>query len=201
MAFDSAYATAVEYRTVFNMTDNARDADILNDLLAVSRYIEGKTGRFYNKNAADVTRTYIVPEFTRQLWVDDMSEAPTLVRLDTEGDGAFDTTLVADDYTLLPLNADLEPEPKPYMQVMLNHWRDHSIFLKGQRVEVTARFGWPAVPGAVKRATIHLAAILRLETPRATRRIPELGEIIEASPDAMHIVRQLLDRYKRVKYL
>jgi len=49
------------------MTDNARDADILMDLLAVSRYIEGKTGRFFNRNAADVTRVYIVPEYTIKL--------------------------------------------------------------------------------------------------------------------------------------
>jgi hypothetical protein len=201
MAFDSAYATAVEYRAVFNMTDNARDADILMDLLAVSRYIEGKTGRFFNRNAADVTRVYIVPEYTSSLWVDDMSEAPSLIRLDTTGNGAFDTELATADYTLLPLNANLEPEPKPYMQLMLNHWRDIPRFLKGQRVEVTARFGWPAVPEAVKRATIHLASIVRLESPRATRRIPELGDAIEASSDAQNIIRQLLDRYKRGRYL
>ena len=50
------------------------------------------------------------------------------------------------------------------------------------------------------RATVHLTAILRLESPRATRRIAELGDAVEASPAVQGIVRDLASAYRRVQF-
>ena len=108
----------------------------------------------------------------------------------------FATTLATTDYELLPLNANRGPEPRPYTRIGMTSWGKYSSFSAGERVEVTAQFGWPAVPEAIQRACIHLTAILRLETPRATRRIAELGDVIETSQDAQFIVKQLVDQYK-----
>ena len=201
MSVTDAYTTSVEYRAVTGATDSGNDAEILKDLGAISRYLDGKLGRFFTKDASAVARVYIPHDNIKAIWVDDISETPTSVKLDTGGDGQFATTLESTDFELLPLNADKGPEPRPYMQVGMTPWGSYKCFQKNIRVEVTAKFGWPSVPGAIQRATIHLAAILRLETPRATRRIAELGDIMEASPDAMSIIRQLTDRYKRIRYI
>ena len=201
MAVTSAYATAVEYRGTIGKTDQGDDDHILNDLTAVSRYIEGKLGRFFNQDAEDVARVYVPPASVSAIWIDDLSAAPTTVKLDTDGDNTFSATLESTDYDLLPLNAAKGPEPRPYTRIGMTAWGDYGCFVRGQRVEITGKWGWPAVPGAIKQATIHLTAILRLESPRATRRIPELGEAIEASPDAQHIIRQLTDQYLRVRYV
>ena len=200
MAIDSAYATAEQYRAAIDRTDTSDDDEILLDLKAISRYIEGKLQRFFNKDAEDVSRIYTCPKTSDTLRIDDLSEL-TSIEIDTNIDGTYNVTLDSDDYELLPVNANLGPEPRPYTQIWLTDWGDYSAFYKGQRIKVTGKFGWPSVPEAVKRATIHLTAILRLETPRATRRIPELGEAIEASPDAQHIIRQLTDNYRRIRYV
>lgn len=183
------------------MIDTSKDAEILKDLLAVSRHIDFRMSRFFNKDAADTTRIYLIEQDSAVKWIDDLSAAPTSIKVDTTRDGTFDTTLASAGYELLPINALLEPEPQPYTRIGLLPWADKTYFSAGERVQVTGKFGWPAVPEAVKRATIHLAAILRLESPRATARIPEMGDVITASPEAQHIIRQLLDRYKRGYYV
>jgi|SRR5690554_699755 len=186
MPVANSYATAEEYRNSIEMTDTGKDTDIIRDLEAVSRHIDSRMSRFFIKDTEPVTRTYVVPATSTSLWVDDIAEIESI-----EVDGA-----VIEDYELWPYNADKGPEPRPYMKII-----SPTGFCRGQRVKVTAKFGWPAVPAAIKSATIQLTAILRLESPRATRRIEELGSTIEASPDAQSIIRQLMDGYKRIKYL
>lgn len=199
MSISAAYATAEQYRFVTGGTDSSKDTDILIDLKAISRYIDGKMHRFFTCDADAVTRIYVPAETSSTLWVNDLSAAPTSIKVDDDGDGDFDdeTALASTDYELLPFNADKGPEPSPWMQIALGPWGTRDSFRAGVRVQVIACFGWPAVPEAIQRATIHLTAILRLETPRATRRIPELGEAIETSWEAQKIIRQLVSQYRR----
>lgn len=203
MAINDAYATAAQYRAVIGKTDTASDSDILTDLKAISRYLEGKLGRFFTKDAADIARIYIVPDCLPHLWIDDLSAAPASIKIDLDGDGSFadEDALAAGDYELLPLNAALGPEPRPYTRIRLTEWGSYVQFAAGQRVQVLGKWGWPSVPDAVQRATIHLAAILRLETPRATKRINELEQTIEASAEAMNIVYKLIDNYWKPRYV
>lgn len=200
MAIGDAYATAEEYRSVIGMTGTGDDDDILRDLKAVSRYIEGKLGRHFNKDDSAVARIYVPRYTSRILRVDDLADDPDSIKLDCDLDGTYEITLDSDDYELLPRNADKLPEARPWTQIRLTDWGDYSQFTKDCRVEVTAKFGWPSVPEGVKRAVIHLTAILRLESARATRRVPELGETVETSPEAMSIVRQLTDDYQVIHY-
>jgi len=200
MALSDAYATAAEYRAAIDMTDTTKDTVILKDLKAISRYIDGKVGRFFTKDASATVRVYEPVADSERLWVDDIAVAPTSVKMDYSA-GSYLLTLASTDYELRPLNAAAKPEPEPYTYLTLSDTSGRDVFAAGDRIQITAVFGWPAVPDAVRRATIELTGILRLETARATRRIPELGDIIEASPDAVHIVRQLLDIYKRERYL
>jgi len=129
--------------------------------------------------------------------VADISGVPVQIRFDTAGSGAFATTLAASDFELLPREALQGAEPWPFTQIALTPWGNFSRFAAFRRVEITARWGWPAVPEAVRRATIHIAAILRLETPRATKRVAELDDTVETSQQAQNIVKQLLNQYKR----
>ena len=201
MALSDAYATAAEYRAAIGMTSTASDVAILVDLTTISRYLEGKLGRHFTKDAAAVARTYYPQVTSRMLRVDDIAAAPTFVKLDLDNDGVFEITLAPTDYELWPLNAALDPEPRPSTRIYLVSWGNYCEFMAGLKVQVTAQFGWPAIPSPVKTACIQIGAILRLESPRATRRIPELGDAIEASPDAMSLVRQLTDTYQMVRYV
>lgn len=181
-------------------TDVADDAQITTDLTAISRFLDARMGRFFSRDVTPVARVYLPGVLGAGLVVDDMAAAPVAVAIDTARNGTYATALLSTDYELLPRNAAWEPEPRPWTEIRLLPWGARRTFAAGTLVRVTAQFGWPAVPLAIQRACIHLTAILRLETPRATRRIPELGEAIEASPDAQRIIRQLMDPYRLVRY-
>lgn len=196
MAINEAYATVQQYKSVTGKTATDQDAEIASDLIAISRYLDGKLGRFFLRDETPVSRVYIPETYSEGLWVDDLAEPPEAVRIDTGQNGQYETELVTKDYELLPLNADKGPEPRPFTRIQLTLWSNRGYFYPGERVQVTARYGWPEIPEAIQRATIHLTAILRLESPRATRRIEELGETVEASMDAQMIIRQLTDQYK-----
>ena len=199
MAISDAYATAEEYRWVIEKTDSGDDADILKDLKSISRYIEGKLERFFNKDMSAVERFFDVPENAGFIRVNDMAESPESIYIDDDGDGVCEEKIT--EYELYPLNAAVGPEARPYSRVVLQSWHERSRFYKGQRVAIKDKWGWPAVPDAVSRACIHLTAILRLETPRATRRVPELGEVVETSTDAQRNIQRLMDNYQIVGYL
>lgn len=196
MTIAAAYATAAEYRRVVGMNDTGLDVEIATDLLAVSRYIDGEMRRFFTRDATPTVRVYTPQEATRTLNVHDLSAAPVQVRVDVNGNNTFARTLAASDYELLPQDAMAGPEPWPFTQIRITPWSGIGRFAAGQRVEVTAQFGWPQVPNAIHRATIHITALLRLETPRATKRINELSDNIETSYQAQNIVRQLTNQYK-----
>ncbi len=200
MAITDAYAAAAQYRSITGKTDTAQDAEILVDLKSISRYLDGKLGRFFNKDVSAVDRVYVPAENSIYIWTDDIVSV-TSVKFDTSGDDTYLTTLESTDWELLPLNSNRGPEPRPYTKLAMTPWGNYGRFSKNVRVKINGIYGWPAVPDSIQRATIHLTAILRLESPRATRRIAELGDIMEASPDAMNIIRQLTDRYRKVSYI
>lgn len=187
MALNTPYATAAEYRKVIGKTDTGADTQITADLTAISEMLNGRMGRFFGKDDQPVTRVYVPIVTGQELYVDDLVSVDELKIGDT----------VVSNYDLLPYNAAVEPEPAPYTKIRLAH----AVFPAGRKVSVTGIFGWPAVPPAVKAAVIHLTGILRIESPRATRRISELGDLVEASLEAVSIVRQLTDKYKRERYV
>ena len=210
MVISDAYATAAQYRAAITKSDTTDDIEIDLDLLAVSRYLERRLGRFFNVDASDVTRIYDVgsrgarpPGGHKSLWIDDLSAAPTSVIIDKDNDGLFsdETALASTDYELYPLNAPDGPEARPYTRLDITAWGDEGTWPHTSRVQIIGKWGWLAVPAAITRATIHLAGILRLESPRATNRIPDdLGATVATSPQGQAIVRQLMNAYRKADF-
>lgn len=170
---------------------------ILSDLKAVARYLEGKLGRFFNKESADSTLYFAPGVASDRFEIGDYSAVPTSVAVDDDGDGVAETVLAPTEWEAFPLNAALQPEPWPYTHIVIPPWGTRGYWASGARLKVIGKRGWPAIPDPVKVANIRLTAILRLESPLATRRIPEMGDAIESSPDAQRIVRYLTEQYKR----
>jgi hypothetical protein len=199
MAVTDAYASAAAYRAAIK-PDAATDGDagILADLTAISRYLDGKLGRFFTKDAADTTVVYEAEDARSFLDIGDYAAAPTSILVDDDGDGTPEAALAASAYELQPRDALILPEPWPYTRIALTRWGTRGVWTPGIRVAVVGKRGWPAVPVGIGSATIQFTALWRLETPRATRRIPEMGEAIESSPDAQRILKALLDQYLRV---
>lgn len=167
MAVTDAYATAAEYRGNVNKTATDDDVEILRQLTTVSRFLDLRLRRFFTKDAAVVTRTYDGNGETK-LWLPDdiASSTGLVVTVDTDGDYSFadETALTLNtDFWLSPPNADKGPEAFPWecLEVVptsgvISVWPDQL-----RSVQVTAIFGFPAVPGAIKEATIAITRQLR----------------------------------------
>lgn len=219
MAITDSYATVEEYRAGVEKPDAGDDTEIERDLATISRHIEHITGRFFQSDTSVVNRIYTTPyrgflnAEAENPWrglgrfssmdVDDIATTTGLVIvIDEDRDGSFadETPLAASDYRLLPLNAPLGPEPKPYNRIEIPSWSSRmGAWPPATQVQITARWGWPAVPEPVRAACIHLTGILRLESPRATSRISEaIGETIGISREGQSIIKDLTRWYRRI---
>lgn len=185
------------------------DTEIDAQLIAVSRYIDRRLGRFFTKDAVALTREFsarghltMSPDrtYVDLIGVDDMAAAPTAVVVDADDDGVFETALLSADYELLPLNALRGPEPEPYRQIRLRRGTGATYSSWGEhwRVRVTAVWGWPAVPEAISQATCQLVAILRLESPRATTQMSAgFDTVLGTSRQGQDIIEKLQAVYAK----
>lgn len=208
-AVTDAYADVETYRSIIANVDSGDAASIDADLITVSRHIDRITRRFFTKDANAVARRYTPQldkhgENTRVLVIDDVADLSGIeLKIDDDDDNDFtdETALAATDYRLTGVGGDLNvalgPQPHPWEEIHLLRSGTRGSFPAGKLVQVTAIFGWPSVPNEIVRATCHLTAILRLESPRATRRTTELGEIIGTSRQAIGIVEELVMPFKK----
>lgn len=220
MTLSDPYATPGQYRLSVRKTDNGKDEDILEDLIAVSRHIESCLHTFFNRDDELVIRYFDVPyTINRNPWynhgvgyaesenpwlymrgedtveVDPIADITGLeIFVDTNRDETYSQQLVISDYILLPRNALVGPEPKPYYILRKS---TNTNWVPGANLKINAIWGWPQVPKPIERAVIQLTGILRIETPRATARITDLDGTIKASKECQEIIHSLMKPYNK----
>lgn len=170
MALGDPYISASELKAYGNpaiadAVDDTRIGEVVN---AVSRKIERHTGRQFNDAVTPTARVYR-PECVDWISVDDFSTTSGLiVKSDTGLDGGYATTIAASFYSALPLNGIVDGVTgQAYREIQL-HGGQRFVTSEGRpTVQVTARWGWTAVPADVKEACyIETARIFkRRETP------------------------------------
>lgn len=141
--------------------DSADNGRLELSITAASRQCEAYTGRRFWQDATVQVRTYY-PNNSAECFVDDISTTSGLiVKVDDDDDGVYETTFTASNYVLLPLNAANANPVRPYDLIRLVS-SDTSFPGNGFRpsVQVTAKFGWPAVPDDVTKACLIQAAQL-----------------------------------------
>lgn len=210
MAVGDAYATAAIYRGIADKDDTSEDAEILLDLTAVTRYLTRKLGQYFTVDAAVVARIY-AGNGTNKLYLTDHEHVPGIstltglvVKVDLNADydvsDSGETLTIDTHFWATPLDADKGAEARPWTALELVPGNAiTSIWPKQPHaVEVTAKFGWPAVPDAIVRATCHLTALLRLESPRSNVTRTDIGDILSTSSEARGIVMSLMEQYRGV---
>lgn len=196
MTITNGYITEIELRGHFKDAGDKLDTVLVERAIsATSRAIDRHCGRHFWVDATVTTRTYR-PDCDDIAWVHDISSTTGLViKTDTGGDGSWSTTWAATDYELEPEDAAVDGWP---------WWRIRAVdryeFLTTNRrrhLQVTALFGWPAVPEDVKEAAILRAAAIfkRKEAPFGVAGFGEFGvvRIGRADPDVV----ELLGPYRR----
>jgi hypothetical protein len=201
MALTNCYATLAEVAMTLDIPDAGDDPKLDIAINAASRQIDGHTGRRFWQDGTVVARTYTASE-TRWLATDDISTVTGLiVKIDTDVDVTFETTLtISTDFVLEPSNAAAEYPVQPFTAIRLVGDYTYPTSSYGRpTVQVTAKYGWSAVPEDVKDACILQARTL-YKAPAATfgafgvdsgtpMRIRSLDQVAEA----------LLARYRKVE--
>lgn len=164
MTITNGYATLAQMYAELDITDTKYDPKLETAIAAASRQIDGHTGRRFWQDATVVDRQYF-PSSTVYVEVDDISTTTGLVvKIDTNDDGTFAQTLtITTNYIVAPVNAPDMVPVQPYTQIRLVD-RGVSAFPNWgsgrPSVQVTAKFGWPAIPDDVVKACLVQAVML-----------------------------------------
>lgn len=157
----ATYATLAQLKTYLyppSSTDTTQDALLTDALETASRAIDHYCSRKFNADTSATARVFR-PDTLWRTKVDDFLETATLVvKIDSGGNGGYSTTWTLNtDFIVEPSNGVVDGESGwPYYRI---------IPINGQRflnnsvpsLQVTAKWGWTAVPGPIKQACIYLA--------------------------------------------
>lgn len=182
MPLVNAYATVPEVRThLGDAVFQKLDLELLERAInAASRAVDHYTGRRFWQDAAPVDRTYR-PTRTSFAYVDDIStETGLVVATDDDLDGTFETEWTAGtDYLLDPLNVDAAADtPHAWTALRAVGSRRFRADIRPS-LQVTAQFGWSAVPEEIAEATILKAVALfqRKNAPFGVAGFGEFGAV------------------------
>jgi hypothetical protein len=160
MALTNAYATLpqllAEVTTNGQVLGSDWDAAGEMALNAASRQVDAHCGRRFWQDDTVQTRQYYAENYY-ECETDDISTVTGLiVKTDTADTGGFDTTLtITTEFLVLPLNAADRVPVWPYTELRLVDVQSFPMSGSGRPgVQVTAKFGWPAVPDDVVKATL-----------------------------------------------
>jgi hypothetical protein len=154
------YATVAEVRLRFAIDDEYDDELLEKAIRTASRSIDDCCDRRFYTDTTATPRVY-QPDSRWHVTVDDFWTTEDLdVAIDSTGTGTYDTTLVPGDYHLRPYNGVIGGrEGWPYNQVRTRS--GHQLPCgHGPSVQVTAKWGWAAVPHPIREACLLLAAEL-----------------------------------------
>lgn len=209
MALRADYCTASELKAFMRITDTADDTAIGLAITSASRAIDQVAGRSFGQDDPAIARYYSAtrgsgsshPAGTNDpfagrwtLDVDDVSTTTDLVvKTDSADDGTFETTLTINtDYRLWPYNA--AADGRPWERIVLTAGGSLPTYLRA--IEVTAKWGWTAVPSDIKLATqIQAQTILKggRDSPLGIAGSPDFGNEMRLStklhPNAAELVR------------
>lgn len=158
MAIGENYATLAELKSYLKITDSAEDAELDQALSSASRGIDKYCDRSFGKDTSATARVYY-SDSAYLVRVDDFhTTAGLVVKTDAGDDGTYETTWASTDYQLEPLNGMVDGEtgwPFSRIRAVVGNFPPCP---RRPAVQVTAQWGWTAVPAPVKQACLIVAA-------------------------------------------
>lgn len=160
MSLVNCYCTLPQAKLAVGVTDTLDDTFLDIAINAASRQIDGYVGYRFWQDSTVKTREFWADDY-RCVYLDEgiSTTSGLIVKIDEDGDGAFETTLtITTDFILKPANAPDMVPVQPWTEIHLADNYSFPILSNGRPgVQVTAQFGWPAVPDDVTMACILLA--------------------------------------------
>ena len=150
------YASVPELKGYIGVTDTNDDGRILDSLETASRWIDRYCSRQFGLSSTATARVF--SDWSCSVDVDDFwTTTGLVVKTDTAGDGTYSTTLSASNYRVEPSNGIVDGEIGwPYYRLILVN--TYPVTSQFPWLQVTAKWGWSAVPGPVKTACLLVAS-------------------------------------------
>jgi len=185
------YASAYDYKSFVRIPDEdtTDDAEITLALAAAKAAIDMATNRSFDTTADTASeRTYPV-YYNKSIsrYQADIDDVATTTSFAVE---VNDSALTTDDYTLGPRNATAKGMPYTVLTF------SPGVVSASTIIAVTAKWGWAAVPDAIKNATLLQANRLmkRRDAPFGVAGSPELGSelrlLAKVDPDVDVLIRK-----------
>lgn len=198
MSIANGYTTLAELKTFVSiaLADTNHDADLERCVESASRMIDNYCGRIFYDTGTATAKTF-KPSSPYYVDVPDFSTTTGLVvKTDTTADGTYDTTWDASEYQVEPTSSTFGG--RPYNRIVAVESRTFPIAGRRARVEVTARWGWAAVPTDVEQTCLIVAAELwrRKDAPFGVAGFGPDGAVRVTSTEVPMMAR--LDHYKPV---
>ncbi len=159
----TTYCTLAELKADLGITDTADDDKINAAIAAASRQIDRYCGQRFYVDADVSDRVFWADGGDLELDAGISTLTGLVVKADYDGDGVYETTLTANtDFLVLPSNAaDLIPvQPYTSLRFGLPSGMAAPRSYGYPGVQITAKWGWPAVPDDVCKAACLQAAQL-----------------------------------------
>lgn len=200
MATGDPYISGGELAEYLRMDPPAESAgDDLMTLTAssASAWVNSYTHRDFNLADAASARYFDTTD-AGLLLVDDIGHDTITVATDTTQDGTWSTSWATTDFQANPLGAIAAGEPITSL-IAVGSYTYPPVSRRQGLVRVTAQWGWPAVPAAVKQATLILAAKLytRYQAPAGVLGGNDFG-IVRVGANVDPDVELLLAPYRYV---
>lgn len=152
------YITSANFKTRHGITVTTNDTRIAEHVTTASRRADQITLRTFGPHSGAATARYFRPLNCDTLWIDDAYEI-TSVEVDYGDDGTYETTWATTDYETDPENGIGPDGQSGWPTTTLRAVGSYRFPMYSRRrpVKVTAKWGWAAIPDAVKEATYLLA--------------------------------------------
>jgi hypothetical protein len=157
VAITNGYATLSEVKASLRLTDSVDDALLERAIESASRRIDGYCGRFFYKTSQTPINIYPINEFLLR-FPNDVANSSVTIKIDTNANGTYATTLTqGSDYILEPTNAPIQGYPYVHARMVGGQTFPLEVVPSFPTVQVTAQWGWNAIPADVNQACILLS--------------------------------------------
>ncbi|HKZ20482.1 MAG TPA: hypothetical protein VJQ57_10255, partial [Acidimicrobiia bacterium] len=194
------YATTAELRAYITRSSvTVDDTELALAVTAASRVVDEFCGRQFGSTAAEA-RVYTAEyDHRRRRWLidtDDISAVAGLsILVDDDDDDTYDKEI--DEYRLWPFNAG--DMGRPWTRIIVDPDSTNFPSCSEGAVQVTAAYGWSAVPSPVKTATLVIANRIfqRRVSPFGIAGSPETGSELRLLRAVDVDAQQILQPYRR----
>jgi hypothetical protein len=201
MAITNGYCTLAEIKAFVNISDSNDDDQLEDAVNSACRQIDSFCGRQFYADGSASAKVYRTSN-PYQVVVDDISTSTGLVlKYDDNEDGTYETTVASSDFLLLPLNGEafgIAGLGFTSIELLTDGSHEFPTTRASNRaaVQVTANWGFAAVPEPVRQAALMLSSenFAMRNTPLGIAGVGEFGVL--AVRQNRQITR-MLDPYRR----